>query len=178
MKAVFLLPMSIGGTLKLMSKTFIESKLEMEKILSAERLGYLGLSMEGKTYVVPLNYVYVDGRIIFHCAKNGIKLEYIRENPKVCFTVARQFGKIVKHPQGAICHTDSDSVICYGIARIIDDIEERQQILNEFNHFLQKDAADIQIDDVINCNAVEITLIEMTGRVERDNKCTFWQHRF
>jgi nitroimidazol reductase NimA-like FMN-containing flavoprotein (pyridoxamine 5'-phosphate oxidase superfamily) len=161
-----------------MSKTFIESQHEMEKILSEERLGYLGLSTQGRTYIVPLNYAYVEGRIIFHCAQNGMKLDYIRENPKVCFSVARQFGKIVKHPQGAVCHADSDSVICYGIARIIDNIEERKQILNEFNHCLQKNATDIQIDDVKNCNAVEIKLIEMTGRVERDNKCTFWIHRY
>jgi nitroimidazol reductase NimA-like FMN-containing flavoprotein (pyridoxamine 5'-phosphate oxidase superfamily) len=34
---------------------FIESHEEMEELLREEEVGYLGLSMEGKAYVVPLN---------------------------------------------------------------------------------------------------------------------------
>jgi nitroimidazol reductase NimA-like FMN-containing flavoprotein (pyridoxamine 5'-phosphate oxidase superfamily) len=34
---------------------FIESREEMEELLRQEEIGYLGLSMEGKAYVVPLN---------------------------------------------------------------------------------------------------------------------------
>jgi nitroimidazol reductase NimA-like FMN-containing flavoprotein (pyridoxamine 5'-phosphate oxidase superfamily) len=34
---------------------FIESSEEMVELLRAEEIGYLGLSMEGKAYVVPLN---------------------------------------------------------------------------------------------------------------------------
>jgi nitroimidazol reductase NimA-like FMN-containing flavoprotein (pyridoxamine 5'-phosphate oxidase superfamily) len=34
---------------------FIESSEEMEELLRKEEIGYLGLSMEGKAYVVPLN---------------------------------------------------------------------------------------------------------------------------
>ena len=45
---------------------FIESRQEMENILSEEVMGYLGLSMDGKPYVVPLNHGYIDGKILFH----------------------------------------------------------------------------------------------------------------
>ena len=44
---------------------FIESRDEMEKLLREEEIGYLGLSLDGKPYVVPLNYHYSDGKIYF-----------------------------------------------------------------------------------------------------------------
>ena len=101
-------------------RKFNESREEMERILHEETLGYLGLSMDEKPYVVPLNYGYVGGKIIFHSALTGKKLDYLKANPQVCFTVGRQFGKVVRHPQGVFCHVDSDSIVCYGIARILE----------------------------------------------------------
>ena len=42
---------------------------------------------DGQPYGVPLNYVYKDNCIYFHCALNGHKIENIHENPKVSFCV-------------------------------------------------------------------------------------------
>jgi nitroimidazol reductase NimA-like FMN-containing flavoprotein (pyridoxamine 5'-phosphate oxidase superfamily) len=160
------------------SKTFIESRFEMEKILKEERLGFLGMSLNNIPYTIPLTYGYNDGKIIFHCSLTGKKLKYIKSNPQVCFTVGCQFGEFIPHPQGAVCHAHSDSVICYGVARIIEDIEERCKILNIFNRCLQTEAREIIIDEVSNCKAVEIKVTEMTGREERDSKCTYWKYNF
>ncbi|MGA2383890.1 MAG: pyridoxamine 5'-phosphate oxidase family protein [Bryobacteraceae bacterium] len=155
-----------------------KSRREMETLLTEERVGYLGLSVGGQPYVVPLTYGYVAGKILFHGAPAGKKLDCIRSNPRVCFTVARQFGEVVRHPQGAVCHVNSDSVICYGRARIIDDIEERRRALSTFNRCLQRDAKELTTEEVAKCSAVEITVAEMTGRAERDSKCTSWRHEF
>ena len=160
------------------SKQFIESRAEMEKILREETLGYLGLSMDGMPYVVPLNYGYVKGKILFHCALTGKKLDYLRANPQVCFTVGRQAGKIVRHPQGALCHVENDSVICYGKARIVEDMEERRKILTTFNRCLQPDAQEITLEAAVKCYAVEITITEMTGRQQREKNHTYWRYRF
>jgi nitroimidazol reductase NimA-like FMN-containing flavoprotein (pyridoxamine 5'-phosphate oxidase superfamily) len=150
----------------------------MEGLLDQEVLGYLGLSMDGKPYVVPLNYAYVDGKILFHCALTGKKLDHIRSNPEVCFTVGRQSGPVSRHGEGDPCHLDSDSVICYGRARIVEEIEERQRVLNVFSRYYRPDAEEITLDSTVTCYAVEIEVSEMTGRQERDRKCTYWQHTF
>jgi len=160
------------------SRPYQESREEMERLLGDERVGYLGLSRDGQPYVVPLTYGYVAGRILFHGAAAGKKLDWIRSNPRVCFTVARQFGDVVPHPQGAACQVYSDSVVCYGTARVLDDIEERRRALNTFNQCLAPGAKDLTRDDVADCLAVEITVEEMTGRLERDSKCTWLTHRF
>ena len=160
------------------SRKFNESQEEMERILREETSGYLGLSMDGMPYVVPLNYGYVEGRILFHCALTGKKLDYLRANPQVCFTVGRQSGRVRRHPQGAVCHVDNDSVICYGTARIVEDVEERRKILDAFNHCLQPDAEEITLEAASKCCAVEIKVTEMTGRQQREEGRTYWRYSF
>jgi nitroimidazol reductase NimA-like FMN-containing flavoprotein (pyridoxamine 5'-phosphate oxidase superfamily) len=150
----------------------------MEEILCEEEVGYLGLSVAGQPYVVPLNYAYVEGRILFHCALTGLKLDYLRENPQVCFTVGRQSGEVRRHAEGDLCHVDSDSVICYGQARMIEDLRDRKSALDAFNHRYRPDASSISLESTKKCGAVEIRIVEMTGRREREQERTYWRYRF
>ncbi len=156
---------------------FIESRKEMEQILREEVLGYLGLAGEEQPYVVPLNYAYAAGKILFHCALAGQKLDAIRRNSRVCFTVGRQTGEVRDHG-GSPCHVDSDSVICYGRARMLDDLTERTAALNAFNRRYRPEAPDVPRERVEQCMAVEITIAEMTGRQERDRHRTYWRTTF
>ncbi|MFI5341895.1 MAG: pyridoxamine 5'-phosphate oxidase family protein [Candidatus Methylomirabilales bacterium] len=156
---------------------FLDSREEMEQILREEVLGYLGLAGDGQPYVVPLNYAYTAGKILFHCALTGQKLDAIRRNPHVCFTVARQTGAVRDHA-GSVCHGDSDSVICSGRARLLDDLPERAAALNAFNRRYRPEAPDLPRERVAQCMAVEITLAAMTGRRERDRHRTFWRSAF
>ena len=50
-------------------REFEVSRAEMGQILKEETIGYPGLSVDGQPYVVPLNYGYVEGRILFHCTE-------------------------------------------------------------------------------------------------------------
>ncbi len=153
---------------------FLESREEMEQILREEVLGYLGMAGE-QPYVVPLNYSYANGKLLFHCALTGQKLDAIRANPRVCFTVGRQAGEVSDHGGGPPCHLDADSVVCYGRARLIDDLAERAAALNAFNRRYRPGAPDIAAERVAQCMAVEITVTEMTGRRERNRKRTLWR---
>jgi nitroimidazol reductase NimA-like FMN-containing flavoprotein (pyridoxamine 5'-phosphate oxidase superfamily) len=157
-------------------KTFIESAEEIETLLHEETVGFLGLSVDGMPYVVPLSYCYADGRIIFHGALTGKKLDLIGKNPEVCFTVARQAGPPVRH-EGA-CELETDSVICYGKARILDDLEERRKALDLFNRRFTPFRDEITPERASRCSAVEIVVREATGRRERGEERTFWRHRF
>jgi nitroimidazol reductase NimA-like FMN-containing flavoprotein (pyridoxamine 5'-phosphate oxidase superfamily) len=161
------------------SKKFIKSRVEMEKILREERVGFLGLSVNGTPYVIPLNYGYIEGKILFHCGLKGQKLDWIRANPQVCFTVGRQSGEVCPHPCGPYCPTDTDSVICYGIARIIEDMEERWRVMNVFNRCFQPNAREISKKDVSKCFAVEIEITKMTGRQQRKGiEWTYFEYNF
>ena len=161
-----------------MPKDVVNSRVEMEEMLREETIGYLGLSEGGKPYVVPLNYAYVDGKILFHCALEGRKLDAIRANPEVCFAVGRQSGEVRRHAGAAVCHPDNDSVLCFGRARILETREEKAAALNAFNRAFSPRAADLPEKDITRCGVVEIAVSEMTGRRERARKRTLWRHVF
>ncbi len=159
-------------------KDFIESFEEMESIMLDIKYGFLGMAIENVPYVIPLNYAYSAGKIQFHCALEGKKLDYLASNPNVCFTVARQLGLVQRHNEGDPCHMDSESVVCYGTARVLNDVEERAVALNAFNVYYNPGAEPLSAKSVAACTAVEIQVVEMTGRRERDRKLTCWHHLF
>lgn len=174
--AVLLLWEERGTTVE--EQGFIDSREEMEQMLREEGLGYLGLTHEGEPYVVPVNYAYTAGKIVFHCALTGKKLDAIRRSPRVCFTVGRQVGEVRDHGDGPACHVDSDSVLCYGQARLLDDPRERERALNAFNRRFRPGAPDLPRERVERCMAVEITVTSMTGRRERARQLTYWRFTF
>ena len=154
-----------------------EDLQQMEQILREESVGYLGMTANGELYVIPINYTYVDGRILFHCALEGRKLDMIRANPNVCFTVGRQHGEPTEHV-GRNCDAPFESVICWGTARVVDDLDERHLILQQFQQRYatpENPRTELARERVANCGAVEIVVTRMTGRSAKGPHSARWQ---
>ncbi len=61
---------------------------EREKILMEGSHGVLALCGEDtEPYAVPMSFAFCEGKVIFHCAKEGKKLKIIRQNPLASFCV-------------------------------------------------------------------------------------------
>lgn len=75
-------------------------------------------------YTVPLNYVYADGRLYFHCAKEGHKIDGIRRNARVTFCVVERDEVVPK-----ALATKYRSVVVFGRARILTGDAERRDAL-------------------------------------------------
>ena len=58
----------------------------IEKVLHSQVLGRIGCHANGITYIVPVCYAY-DGVCIYARSSEGLKIELMRQNPKVCFEV-------------------------------------------------------------------------------------------
>lgn len=94
---------------------------ESISILKNTTSGVLALSEEGGyPYAVPVSHVYACGRLYFHSALAGHKVELIEKTPKVSFCVIQQDD--VK-PQEFT--TYFRSVIVFGTARILTDESEK-----------------------------------------------------
>lgn len=61
---------------------------QCKQVLKTEVLGRIGCYANSKVYVVPVTYVYEGGYIYAH-SKEGLKIQMMRKNPKVCFQVDR-----------------------------------------------------------------------------------------
>ena len=96
----------------------LEESLE---ILNRAEEGILATTgADGYPYATPLNFVYHDGGIVFHCAKSGQKLDNIKHNPRVCFCVVHESEIIPRD-----FSTRYTSVILFGRAvELLDDKKE------------------------------------------------------
>lgn len=64
---------------------------ECNRILQVATSGVLAVDGDDDyPYAVPLSFAYEDGRLYFHVAKSGHKLDALRRNPKASFCVIEQ----------------------------------------------------------------------------------------
>ena len=93
---------------------------ESQKLLTNGEYGILSTTdAHGQPYATPLNYVYWNDSIYFHCATTGAKLDNIRTNDKVCFTIV---GKTKVLPDQFA--TNYESVMAFGVASQVDGPEK------------------------------------------------------
>lgn len=106
-------------------KKQVLTEAEIIAILNRNTSGVLALSGdEGYPYAVPLSYAYEAGKLYFHGALQGHKLDAIRQESKASFCVIDQ-DEVVREAFS----TDYKSVILFGRARILeDDLEKRNAI--------------------------------------------------
>lgn len=63
----------------------ISDRAEQEAILARAEVLHLAMCLDGQPYVVPLSFAYEHGRIWLHTGRQGLKMDYLRANPQVCF---------------------------------------------------------------------------------------------
>jgi nitroimidazol reductase NimA-like FMN-containing flavoprotein (pyridoxamine 5'-phosphate oxidase superfamily) len=105
------------------------SKEQITALLDAEQVGHLAMSgFDGYPYVVPVHYIFMDGRIYIHGLAAGEKLKNIQKNPHVCFEIAKMISLI--HDENP-CDTNTryESVIIKGNAELIDRNDKKKSVL-------------------------------------------------
>lgn len=135
-----------------------------EEILRNGITGIMGVTGdEGYPYTVPLNYVYEEGMIYFHCAKSGHKLDSVRKNNKVSFCVIDQ-EQIVPEEFTAYFR----SVIAFGRASEVESDSEKFRIMRLLNEKYapgQGEAGDQAIEKEWNILCViQIHIEHVTGK--------------
>lgn len=96
------------------------SPRENDEILRRCTSGVLAVTGDGGyPYAVPLSYVYQDGKLWFHGAVTGHKLDAVLQNDKVSFCVIDQDEVVPEKLTSAY-----RSVIVFGRARVLEDEAE------------------------------------------------------
>ena len=150
------------------------SQEECAEILGRASSGVLGLhGDDGYPYTVPVSFVYQPGgdglgTIGFHCAKTGHKLDAIRRNEKVSFTVIDRDEVMPRERTTKFC-----SVIAFGRARILEGDEALRRAANAVGAKYSAGFEDLymqETEDTIRMGTlccVEITIDHMTGKIGR-----------
>lgn len=98
---------------------------ECAAVLERNTAGVLAVMGDGGwPYAVPLSYVWRDGRLYFHSAVSGHKLDAIRADGRASFCVVDQ-DQIIPEEYT----TYYRSVIVFGTARVLDGPEEKRRAI-------------------------------------------------
>ncbi|HVO66151.1 MAG TPA: pyridoxamine 5'-phosphate oxidase family protein [Syntrophales bacterium] len=100
------------------------------KLFSECEYGFLcTVDIDGQPYGIPLNYIYKDNCVYFHCALEGHKLENIKANKKVSFCVV---GRTKVIPDKFT--TQYESAVAFGSASEVYGSEKQDALFS----FLEK----------------------------------------
>ena len=103
---------------------------ECEELLRTRPRGVLAVSGDdGYPYAVPMSHVYEDGRIYFHCAQTGHKLDAIERCDKASFCVMDDGFR--REGEWAL---NIRSVIVFGRVEIIEDRDKIYEIARKLSH--------------------------------------------
>lgn len=132
----------------------ITDTTQIDHILEKGIFGYLALCDDGEPYVLPMNYVDYKGKLYFHCALEGHKLDVIRKNPAACFNVVVN-TEVVPSETARGWGMMYESALVRGKLSFVEGEEEKKEAMVAMLHKIagpdynvpipSKDLADIEI---------------------------------
>ncbi len=143
---------------------------ECERMLRTMDVGVLVMCQDDVPYAVPMNHAFAEGKLFFHCAPTGRKLDVLRANPQVCYVVEQRLGE----GNGERCHADWESVIAYGTARVVESPEELRTAFFIFGRHYRPDF-EVKESSLQTTRAIIMEVTSMTARREvAEQPVVYW----
>jgi nitroimidazol reductase NimA-like FMN-containing flavoprotein (pyridoxamine 5'-phosphate oxidase superfamily) len=142
----------------------ITERAAQEEILRRAEVLRLAMCLGGQPYVVPLNFAYVDGRIWLHTGREGLKMDYLRANPRVCFEASVDVATLAGELP---CRWSAryQSVIGFGRAVEVEDEAERRRGLDTLvRRYAGENAGPLSEDAVARICVLRVDIESMTGK--------------
>ena len=107
----------------------IKNKETIQWVLKKAQVCRIALCDNNKPYIVPMNFGFDDNYLYLHSAPEGHKMNILSKNRNICFEVDIK-NELVKSEIACDWGMKYYSVIGYGKADFIDDIEEKKKVLD------------------------------------------------
>jgi uncharacterized protein len=143
----------------------IKDENSINEILKECEYGTLSLISENKPYCVALNFVVYDDSIFFHGAKEGRKIEAIKNNPLASFLVIKLYSFIPLYFSDTLATCPATqffaSVLFEGVVSFIEDDDKKAEVLNTLMQKFQEDGTyePIAFDKAIYTKMISKTAI-------------------
>lgn len=140
---------------------------ETLEVLENAEYGVLStISKDNTPYGTPMNFVYLDGAIYFHCALEGHRLENIAGNSNVCLSVV---DSVKLMP--AKFNTQYRSAAVFGTIQVVQDTEEKRKGITAIMEKLSSDYHDAGMEYINSAFdkicVLKLEISHMTGKATR-----------
>ncbi len=149
-------------------KTHRLTEQQMNQLLERVQTGsFATLNSDGTPYITPMHFVHYNNAIFAHGLPKGKKLDNIAYDSRIGFSVY-EMDKLLLDPDGNPCDTNTkyESVIISGTAKLVDNIDEKGNIMKKIvekytPHLANKE---LPINMVKGTAVIQIDITEMTGK--------------
>lgn len=151
-----------------MANTPIEPVLNnsaCEKIIENTFDGTLVMCDGEVPYAIPINHAYLEGRFYFHGAIRGRKIDTIKRNPNVVYVISK-YHNAPDAAAGQNCHGPWESIIAYGTARVIEDVQEKAEVFERFMRYYGDTKFQMTEQARKETSGIVLTVTSMTARSE------------
>ena len=153
----------------------VRNNAACEQVLEGTCTGTLVMCHDDVPYAVPLNHAFVEGKFYFHCGLRGRKIDMIKKNPAVVYVVNKYHGTPDEMPEDGRCHGSWQSLIAYGTARVIEDLEEKATAFRAFMACYGRPDYQMSEQARNETSAIVIAVTSMTVRSEMERGQTeYW----
>lgn len=109
---------------------------EIIEILKNGKFAVIAMCRDNEPYLVTLSYGFdiKENALYFHCAPEGLKLDFITRNYKVCATVIEDGGYVLGE-----CAHEYKTVVFWGNMHIVNDIDQKKHGMQILLSHLEKE---------------------------------------
>lgn len=149
-------------------KTFIiEDKQRIESIIGRCDVCFVGMTdLEGRPYVIPMNFGYKDGTLYLHSGPEGGKIKMLERNNNVCITFSLGHKLVCQHERVACSYSmRSESAVCRGKVEFVEDTDEKRKALDIIMRHYTDNETGYSDPAVRNVKVWKVPVDQMTGKV-------------
>ena len=140
----------------------------IEEILSKSDICRLAMVDGDQPYMLAFNYGYRDGKIYIHCAREGRKIDVLKQNNRVCFEI-EQGVELVKHKKACGWATRYRSLVGYANVEILTGFVEKEDALKVI---MVHNGAEGEInfeEKAVNATAIlKLNITEVVGKQSKN----------
>lgn len=141
----------------------IKDQAALRAVIQQSMVCRVGMSDGNRPYIVPLCFGYEDGFLYFHAAHEGRKIEIIKKNNCVCFEFDVN-AEIVEEQQACAWGMRYQSVIGFGTAVFLDDVEEKRHALEIIMRQYSNRSFSFPEHALASTTVIRVAIESMTGK--------------
>ncbi len=146
----------------------IQDRDLIEQIMAKAQVCRLGLCKDNEPYVVPVSFGYDGSFIYFHTAREGMKLDYLAANNRVCFELEHDV-RVVADPEDACGWSFAfHSVIGFGTVEEVVGPSRKAYALNQIMRHYSGREWSLSERSLEKTRLWRISVERVTGKRSRD----------
>jgi nitroimidazol reductase NimA-like FMN-containing flavoprotein (pyridoxamine 5'-phosphate oxidase superfamily) len=145
-------------------KNEITAPAQMHAMIQASPVMRLALCRENEPYVVPMSFGFNGESIFFHSAPEGLKIDILRNNPRVCCLFEHGLAFETKGDNPCAWGFSYATVIVHGLACPITNPQDKLAALQCITDHYAGQTASVPPDKTGGVDVWRIQILEMTGK--------------